>query len=93
MLEIRKKLENLGKNGKEEPKTHEKYQNSSGKRMKIKLKYQGLRGTYVFLTSQIFNIFPIFTSRAAAESNCGVDYFFVSGDFCFLAIVSSFSLL
>ena len=62
MLEKRKKLESLRKNGKEDSKTQEKYQNSRGKRMKIKLKYQGLRGTYVFLTTQIFNIFPIFFS-------------------------------
>ena len=45
MLEKRKKFESLRKNWMEEPKTQEKYQNSRGKRMKIKLKYQqGLRG-------------------------------------------------
>ena len=38
----------------------------------------------------------LFTSRAAAESNCGVDYFFVcffvsSGDFCLQVLLASFA--
>ena len=37
----------------------------------------------------------LFTSRAAAESNCGVDYFFVcffvsSGDFCLQVLLAGF---
>ena len=47
----------------------------------------GVRKSNVVL--QVGSLPPIFTSRAAAESYRGV---FSSGYFCFLAIVSSFSL-